>query len=742
MKRTLLSISLVSVLMLQFLAGAQPAPALDRAVTQKVMASVVQLIAVDEGRGGRFLPKWAGSGTIVSPDGLILTNCHVAMPSAMWGAPEFEYEHLVVALTLRSDEPPQPTYLAEVVQYNPYLDLAVVRVSRGLDGKPVDPATLNLPTTPLGDSDTLEIGDALYIFGYPSIGGETITLTTGTVSGFSSEKGVKGRAWIKTDAAIAGGNSGGTAVNERGELVGIPTQGGSGSSQEVVDCRRIADTNGDGQIDEQDVCVPMGGFINALRPVNLAKLLVAAALQGLGPEPLPAPAPKPQLPTEEPEVSRLFFAPAVNEAEQPVTVVESLPSGAEDVYLFFDYKGFQDGAAWQPVLTYEGETERDVWPLANWNGGPEGIWWLNMHREPLPDGHYQVSLLYAGQEIGTAAIDVGGPEEARPTFSNLLFSGGGEEGYALPAWIQEVTASFDYANMAPDIPWTYVWYREGKRLASGQGEPAEGDGQGALLLTSSQGLSAGTYRLELYVEDRLAATADFTLRAGGGPPFGPITFAEGVDRQGNPVNPGTIFERGLSELYAFFDWQGMQDGWTWTRRWSLDGEVVAEGEDAWEGGESGEDFWVKIYTRRGSLPEGEYQLDLLVEGELVRSGTCEIGGEAPRPTPTPAPPEKGVELYGRITDADTGQGIPGALFIVLQPGIKVSDFQWTQDEVYSWAEADRDGEYRLSALLVRGESYSLIVGARGYIPLTEDGVEVPEGLESPYKLDVVLQKAR
>ncbi len=738
MKRICLLMALS--LVLNLLVGAQPAPALDRSTTQRVMLSVVQLIVTNKGRHGHLVPKWAGSGTIISPNGLILTNCHVALPKAMWDDSTWDYDRLVVALTIRSDQPPQPTYLAEVVQYDPDLDLAVVQVSHRLDGSPVDTATLNLPSAPLGDSDSLEIGDALYIFGYPSIGGETITLTTGTVSGFSSEKGVKGRAWIKTDATIAGGNSGGTAVNEQGELVGIPTQGGSGSGDEVVDCRFIADTNGDGVIDEQDTCVPMGGFINALRPVNLAKLLAMAAMQGIGPQPSPQARPEP--PTQNPRVSRLFFAPAINEADQPVTVVESLPSGAEDFYLFFDYEGFQDGTAWQPVLAYEGQVERDVWPLSNWDGGPQGTWWLSIHREPLADGRYEISLLYAGQEIGSAAIEVGGPEEGRPTFRNITFSGGGEEGTVLPAGIAEVTASFEYAHMASDIPWTYLWYKDGRGIAKGEGEPLEGEGRQTLVLAPSQGLGTGTYRLELYRAGRLAATADFTLKATGGPFFGPITFAEDVDRKGNPVNPGTVFPNSISALYAFFDYEGMQDGWTWARRWYVDGELAVEGEDEWSGGESGQNFWVSIYVRRGTLPEGEYQLDLLVEGKRMRSGTCTVEGKGARPMPTPVPPGAGVELYGRVTDADTGQGIPNALFLVLEPGLTAADFTWTQDEVYTWAETDRNGDYRLPVPLVRGETYSLLIAAQGYILVAEDGMHIPEDLASPHELNVVLQRAR
>ena len=212
-----------------------------------------------------------------------------------------------------------------------------------------------------------------------------------------------------------------------------------------------------------------------------------------------------------------------------------------------------------------------------------------------------------------------------------------------------------------------------------------------------------------------------------------------MDRNDRPVRPGAAFKSGLTELYAFFDYQGMQDGWNWSRRWYIDGEVVAEADDVWEGGESG-NWWVGINSKNG-LPDGQYLLELYVEGQLVQRGECTVGA-ANRPTPTPTPTRGGVEIYGRITDADTGRGIPGAVFLVLQPGITIAEFQWTMDEVYSYGEADRQGNYRLSAPLVRGESYSVIVGAKGYDMIAEDDVTVPEDMESPYELNITLQRSR
>ena len=231
-----------------------------------VMESVVQIVAMREGFIGGMTSAWTGSGTIVHPQGVILTNCHVAHPRAM-GMSSPPADRLGIAITERSDRPPALTYFADVVAYDADLDLAVIRIFADIKGRRV--SNLDLPAVPIGDSDKMDLGDKLSIFGYPGIGGETVTFTSGNVSGFSSEKGVRSnRAWIKTDATIAGGNSGGTGVNQNGELVGVPTQAAAGAGVTPVDARPVLDTNRDGRIDQRDTPMAIGGFINGLRPVN------------------------------------------------------------------------------------------------------------------------------------------------------------------------------------------------------------------------------------------------------------------------------------------------------------------------------------------------------------------------------------------------------------------------------------------------------------------------------------------
>ena len=194
-----------------------------------LIAATVQIYGLFN-KNGNLVPGYVGSGTIISSDGLILTNAHVADPAAV-GDPESHPDALAIGLVSSEDQPPVFSYRAEVAAIDGYLDLAVIRIVSALDGGSINSSDLHLPFVPLADSDQVHVGDHVNIYGFPAIGGETITYTDGNVSGFTAEDEVGNRAWIKTDATIAGGNSGGMAVNSAGQLIGVPTRASGGSTR-------------------------------------------------------------------------------------------------------------------------------------------------------------------------------------------------------------------------------------------------------------------------------------------------------------------------------------------------------------------------------------------------------------------------------------------------------------------------------------------------------------------------------
>lgn len=147
------------------------------------------------GMPGRNTAQSLGSGVIVDPAGLVVTNNHV-----IEGMTDVK-----VALADKREFP------AKILLRDPRTDLAVLKLSEGS----------NFPTMELGDSDALEVGDLTLAIGNPFGVGQTVT--QGIVSALArTHVGISDYGFfIQTDAAINPGNSGGPLVDMNARVVGI-----------------------------------------------------------------------------------------------------------------------------------------------------------------------------------------------------------------------------------------------------------------------------------------------------------------------------------------------------------------------------------------------------------------------------------------------------------------------------------------------------------------------------------------
>lgn len=152
-----------------------------------------------------------GSGVILDPQGLVITNSHI-----IDGATELR-------VTLKDGR--QTT--AQLVGSDPATELAVLRLHE----------TGDLPAAPIGDSDRLRVGDVVLAIGNPYDFGQTVTQGIVSATGRNSLGITTFEDFIQTDADINPGNSGGALINAVGQVVGINTANysdtGRGGSQGI-----------------------------------------------------------------------------------------------------------------------------------------------------------------------------------------------------------------------------------------------------------------------------------------------------------------------------------------------------------------------------------------------------------------------------------------------------------------------------------------------------------------------------
>ena len=231
-------------------------PPVARAFDSTVMVVVADVV------DGQLRAVGGGSGVVVGRDGSILTSYHV-----LARADGRKHDVFVIGRTAAKGQPPELVCAGrpERSKLQPEVDLALIKCDTDLDGRPRAAADAARPWVPVPISRAGELspGTPLWVIGYPDVGGGSITIVQGAVTGYTSAGGTLGKDLLKTDAAISFGNSGGPVLDEKGELIG------------VASLQRVTTT-----IDGTSVDTSKAGLV---RPAAAAGALVAIARTGWTP---------------------------------------------------------------------------------------------------------------------------------------------------------------------------------------------------------------------------------------------------------------------------------------------------------------------------------------------------------------------------------------------------------------------------------------------------------------------------
>ena len=222
-----------------------------------------------------------GSGGLVGDVDVVVTNAHVSDydKEDLKDCPE---AYLAVGYSYGVEDIRFVWFPASERATDATLDIAVLDVN--LQVQPwFEGGTKDITALLAGDWPVLRladippsIGDPVGAYGFPGIGGYSVTYTSGHVAGWTADYAGNSAGSMKVDLNVTHGSSGSAVLNASGEMVGLVAQLGIplGDYQDAVDCSILADTNGDGEIDDRDTCVSVGGFINgAVSHEELRKFL-------------------------------------------------------------------------------------------------------------------------------------------------------------------------------------------------------------------------------------------------------------------------------------------------------------------------------------------------------------------------------------------------------------------------------------------------------------------------------------
>lgn len=299
-------------------------------------------------------PRPRGSAIVVRSDGIIATNQHVITSDRT----NRVYDEITFSIS-RDGDPISSgkRYILKPLLISKEYDLALLRVEADAAGNPL-PHSFTFPAVEIADSRRVKLLDDLFIIGFPEKGGSTVTISTGVVEG----RDVLGN-WIKTDARVIHGNSGGAAVNSEGKLIGIPTK--------VVADEQPIDKDGDG--------FPDGyrryGAVGFLRPAHLVGEMLA------------------QLKRTGTERQITVSTPAIAEASKLLTV--------RGVVTAIDGKPIAGALVALLAIGEPSVTERTLLTWGSTNG--EGEFVLN---KPVPPGRFTLRAKALAKQPYTSDIEI------------------------------------------------------------------------------------------------------------------------------------------------------------------------------------------------------------------------------------------------------------------------------------------------------------------------------------------------
>jgi hypothetical protein len=197
------------------------------------------------------------------------------------------------------------------------------------------------------------------------------------------------------------------------------------------------------------------------------------------------------------------------------------------------------------------------------------------------------------------------------------------------------------------------------------------------------------------------------------------------------------YESGTTTIAAVFEYTCVPKKATIVTIFKLGDEQVWSDKEALKASNSSGLYPYSLGTNDNSeLPEGEWGVEFYNNKTLLTKGTITVGGSGEETAST-------VTVQGTVKDKKSKKAIKGAVVIVLVPGVTIQKFidgGQSDDDVLTGAKSDSKGNFVLEDQLEREVKYSLIIVAKGYKPVGQDGFIIAADEAEPIELTVTMSK--
>lgn len=227
-----------------------------------------------------------------------------------------------------------------------------------------------------------------------------------------------------------------------------------------------------------------------------------------------------------PQFSEITFCTDVTDDGDCIDPTDEFPSGINTVWAFFTYEGMQDGMNWGRLWMQNDELYVDATDEI-WEDGESGWLAFSISDDVPLTGNFTFTLLIEDEVVQEAYFSITEEQtqvfEGAAAFGAIQFSTGMDLNNNIPTnisaqfteGITEVYASFVYLNMITGQNWSREWLLNGDQIVRKDiaWDEAEGDGLTYAFYHEEDGIDAGSYTLNLYVDNQLARSAHFEVVA-------------------------------------------------------------------------------------------------------------------------------------------------------------------------------------------------------------------------------------